>query len=148
MNGINRRGQKVRCITEIEFVRPNGEAIEAPAPTLNEVYTVKDFVNLEPFFSEPDLHPGITLFDFPTFTAKFKDGRRIKGGWPIVAFRPLIEDKPSAEAEALLKLITDARELSPMDPRTAPVARLPPLPMCRCTEFPSVIFDAPWRFRR
>lgn len=93
MNGIDRRSQKVVCILEIEFATPRGVAIACPVPSVDGVYTVADFVSLEEFFEDPDLHPGITLTDFPTFVATLTGGRRVRGGWPIVAFRPVDERK-------------------------------------------------------
>lgn len=113
MNGINRRGQKVVCVIEVEYETVSG-AVCPFGPTLNEVYTVRNFI---------DRNKGvIQCIDLPDFPLDlFIDLVEIESpvvvrtqepiGWPIAAFRPV--QTRETDIGELLKLTKPARQTEP-----------------------------------
>ena len=97
MNGINRVGQKVRCIEEDfkDIWCPNMGGY----PELDKVYTVGGFedciYNL----------PGIHLNELPNTRCNCS-GKKLS--WPIMAFRPIIED--GAKSKCVTAIINKARK--------------------------------------
>lgn len=112
MNGINRRSQKVVCVFTIELLNAStGQVIPLKQrPKEDGIYTVDDFIDNTGLVNPEDA-PAITLMEITTPIAKMPDGSRRPFGWPIAAFRPLIEDKPSAEVIEMLERIK--REAKP-----------------------------------
>lgn len=104
MNGINRVGQKVRCIEsdfEYEWC-PNMEAY----PKLDKVYTVGGFEDVC-----QDI-PGIHLNELVNTICKCSKKRL---AWPIKAFRPIIED--GAKSKCVTAIIDKANKKSKVKER-------------------------------
>jgi len=106
MNGINRRGQKVRCVERIVIL--NGSDPMRPkalpfVPLLEQVYTVADFIPSLPKqgFEDDGQQPGISLYEMPCLTMEH-DGRPV--GWPIRSFRPVDERKTDISAMVPAKI--------------------------------------------
>lgn len=98
MNGINRRGQKVVCVYEIEIETPSGRVYDGPAPKLDDVYTVADFLDTGMILSGGDGEgpglPGIALREIGCIRGRVAATKEyVDLGWPILMFRPLDERK-------------------------------------------------------
>jgi hypothetical protein len=93
MNGINRRGQKVVCIAEINvFLGPGSfNPYGGPIPRPDETYTVEGFIESGFILSEigSGRVPGLALREMPC--AFFGTGEPM--GWPVAGFKPVDERK-------------------------------------------------------
>jgi len=112
MNGINRRGQKVVCVAEIELVLLSGRTYPGPMPQVDETYTVVDFAHsgcVRGIGIEAEaLAPGIVLREIPS-PRSTADHRLF--GFPIIAFRPL--DERETDIGDLLKLQAPTKQTEP-----------------------------------
>lgn len=96
MNGINRRGQKVRCIAGFYIETCNGDVLPPACPLtpqVGETYTVDGFLLTGIVVDRGTVTkhgPGIVLREINSPTCDCCSNLM---GWPIVAFRPLDERK-------------------------------------------------------
>lgn len=96
MNAINRLGQKVVCIAEIDVVTQSGARYPGPVPVLDEVYTVTGFgpTGMKAPPDLPDADIGIILAEIPTIRGRSSCDRTWRNlTWPLVIFRPVDERK-------------------------------------------------------
>jgi hypothetical protein len=102
MNGINRRGQKIVCIMEMDIEGPTGIPYDGETPKIDRVYTVADFIDNEGLLAphaEMNTHAALDLFELPALKLK---GQTRRAGWPIICFRPL--DERETDISALVGL--------------------------------------------
>lgn len=93
MHPINRRGQKVVCIMEIDIETPAGEIYTGRTPVLDQVYTVTGFgeTGMLAAVAEPiqGIDVGVTVAEIPSI-----QGRHHRTGvwqtlaWPLAMFQP------------------------------------------------------------
>lgn len=114
MSGINRRGQKVVCVIEVEYESATSGELFAISPRLGKIYTVRDFV---------DRNKGvIRCADLPDFPLDlFIDLIELESpvvirtkepiGWPIAAFRPV--QTRETDLGDLLRLQTPTKQKEP-----------------------------------
>lgn len=106
MTGINRVGQKVICVVEIEIETPRGEVYLGPLPVLDEVYTVTGFAETgmrAAVTMDANLDVGITVAEIPTLRGRHrKTGAWIDLAWPIMLFRPV--DERQTDISDLVKI--------------------------------------------
>jgi len=95
MNGINRRGQKVICVLEIELAGAGGFVYPGPYPKENQAYTVADFIDNGALLITnnlgPDIAPAVVLVEIPCPQVRRRPGKLI--GWLLACFRPAFEGK-------------------------------------------------------
>lgn len=106
MNPINRRGQKIACVQEIEYESITGALYAGAYPELDGVYTVKDFVARHKLCVGPPemgLVGYIELFEMPSPNAY---GTPV--GWPIICFRPVDERKTDISVFTRKPVLEDA----------------------------------------
>lgn len=110
MNGINRRGQKVVCVMEFEIADPEGNVYRGPQPVLDGVYTVIDFIDngRHAISSDGDVRPGLDLLEVPGLRAPRNPVVRF--GWPIIGFRPMVEDERKTDISELRKIAESIRQ--------------------------------------
>lgn len=104
MNGINRRGQKVICIMELEIEDAAGNYPLLPIrPVPGEQYTVADFLDSGMVLEDQDVDaaeelPGIVLFEIEPIRGRdIVTKQPVVLGWPIIAFKPVDERETSIE---------------------------------------------------
>lgn len=103
MNGINRGGQKVVCVMEMEVTDVDGRTYGGPVPVVDQTYTVDAFVDSRMIFADDrlasvDTFPGITVLELPPLRGKC--GRIF--GWPIMAFRPKVDEARFASISEMI----------------------------------------------
>lgn len=108
MTGINRRGQKVRCEYGIAVFTDDMLPVKADVPKRGETYTVEDFKPTGRLLNGEEHGPGITLVEVSTAICGCCDQPM---GWPIRAFRPIVEDERKTDISALVELTTKTPEV-------------------------------------
>lgn len=81
--GINRRGQRIRCVLTMTMISDNGGASH-PGPIAGTEYTVDSFA---PFKAAQGEYPGLTLIEIES--AKCACCGDLLA-WPCFAFRPIV----------------------------------------------------------
>lgn len=95
MSGINRRGQKVVCVVEVEYESQRTGHCYRGGPRLNEVYTVTDFLGPRPTLRAEQMDVDgvefIDLLEVRSLYLEIPGQPRIPIGWPVICFRPVDE---------------------------------------------------------
>jgi hypothetical protein len=108
MNGINRQGQRIRCIQSVSWGTSTGVR-GSPGPHEGGEYTVESFI---PVVINGAEYPACTLKEIVTPTCSCCEAVL---GWPLACFRPIVDDeaknKHVEELIALLKAPTPANAI-------------------------------------
>lgn len=114
MNPINRVGQKVVCLFDIEVLGRLGGSYRGAVPQAGETYTVDGFGEtgmIEQGEAYRGRVPGIFLREIPPVRSRrIEDGAMEDLPWPISIFRPAFEGETDISELLALGNPTKVRE--------------------------------------
>lgn len=102
-----RRGMTVECIKACTHACNLLEMFDGKRPEIGRRYIVADFQNCK------DGEPGIHLVEIKNPSCPCFGGPQ---PWPLLHFKPLIEDKAKTGAEIIEQMKRDAENLNPITP--------------------------------